>query len=204
MVDEIDPGELEIADELIAERRNAVGVPLPEDMAPWMRKTITGIDVFALWCGRLISWLIVPLCLAMVYEVLMRKFFTAPTMWAYDMSRFFYGAMFMLGAAYALSVGVHIRADFIYRNWSDRAQGTVDSILYIVLYFPGMFVFLYMSLDFAWAAVSSGERGMDTAWMPYVGPIKAALPVGIILLIIQGFSELLKSLYAARRGRWPV
>jgi len=49
-----------------------------------------------------------------------------------------------------------------------------------------------------------GERGMDTAWMPYMGPIKTVLPVGVILLLIQGVSELLKSLYAARHNRWPV
>ena len=70
----------------------------------------------------------------MVYEVIARYAFTAPTMWAYDISRMFAGALFMLGAGYGLSKGVHIRADFIYRNWSPRTQGIIDtSALYIAL-----------------------------------------------------------------------
>ena len=198
------PEKLEYADELIAERRSVSPGELPDDMPRWMARTITIIDTFSQWTGMLVCWLTVPLFLAMVYEVIARKFFLAPTMWAYDMSRFLYGALFMLGAGYALLKGVHIRADFIYRNWSARTQGIIDSSLYILFYFPGLLIFLLMSTDFAYMAWFRGERGMDTAWMPYMGPIKTVLPIGVILLLIQGISELLKSLYAATKGRWPV
>ena len=61
----------------------------------------------------MVRWLTVPMFAAMVYEVVARYAFVAPTMWAYDISRMLYGALFMLGAGYALSKGVHIRADFI-------------------------------------------------------------------------------------------
>ncbi len=98
---------------------------------------------------------------------------------------------------------MHIRADFIYRNWSPRTQGLIDAVLYIVLYFPGLLVFLYMASDYASLAWIRGEKGMDTAWMPHMGPIKTALPLGVLFLLIQGFSELLKSIYAAQKGRWP-
>lgn len=194
--------QLDITDELIAERRSDPSGEMPEDMPVWVAKTIVGIDTLSLWVGKTVCWFVVPLCLAMVYEVLARKFFLAPTMWAYDLSRMFYGALFVLGSGYALSKGIHIRADFIYRNWSVKTQGTIDSILYILFYFPGLTVFLWMSTDFAYLAWFRGERGMDTAWMPHMGPIKSALPIGVILLLIQGVSELLKSLYAARKGRW--
>lgn len=203
MAEEINPEKLEIADELIAERRDAPG-KLPGDMSPWMAATIHRIDIMSLWVGRTVCWMLVPLCVAMVYEVIARKYFLAPTMWAYDISRMLYGALFMLGAGYALSRGVHIRADFIYRNWPVRVQGTVDATLYVIFYFPGLLAFMWTSVDYAWIAIDRGERGMDTAWMPYMGPIKSALPVGALLLLIQGVSELLKSLYAARKGRWPV
>ncbi len=195
---------VDITDELIAERRSDPPGRLPDDMPRWMARTITVIDTFSLWVGRVVCWLTMPMILAIVYEVIARYAFTAPTMWAYDVSRFLYGALFMLGAGYALSKGVHIRADFLYRNWSERTQGIVDASLYLVLYFPGLLVFLWSSSDFAYAAWVRGERGMDTAWMPHMGPIKTALPVGIALLLIQGVSELLKSLYAATRGRWPT
>lgn len=196
--------DLEIADELIAERRSADLDQLPDDMESWMKKIIWAIDTFSLWTGKIVSFLLVPMCFAMVYEVIARKFFIAPTMWAYDISRMFDGALFMLGSAYALSRGVHIRADFIYRNWKQRNQAIVDIVLYIFLFFPGMIVFFYMSVDYAWESWERGEKGMDTAWMPAMGPIKTALPVGIAFLIIQGVSEVLKCMYAIKNGRWPV
>ena len=198
-----DPATLEIGDELIAERRSGRPGDLPGDMPRWMARTITGIDRFSHWVGWIVCWITVPMFLVMVYEVVARYAFVAPTMWAYDMSRMFYGALFMLGAGYALAKGVHIRADFLYRNWSARTQGCVDSTLYLLLYFPGLAVFLWTSSDFAGLAWLRGERGMDTAWMPYMAPIKTVLPVGTVLLMVQGVSETLKSLYAAWKGRWP-
>ena len=196
-------GELDISDELIAERRAKKPGDLPHDMSGWMRKTITWIDTFSRWVGLIVCWFTIPLMAAMVYEVTARYVFVAPTMWAYDISRMLYGAVFMLGAGYALSRGVHIRADFLYRNWSPRTQGIIAASLYIVFYFPGLLVFLWMATDFATLSWIRGERGMDTAWMPIMGPIKTALPVGVFFLLVQGVSELLKSLYAVTRGRWP-
>lgn len=204
MSEQLDPKKLDITDELIAERRSADPGQLPDDMRPWMAKTISAIDNMSLMIGRVVCWLLIPMCISMVYEVVARKYFLAPTMWAYDISRMFYGALFMLGAGYALSRGVHIRADFLYRNWSERTQGMVDSVLYLMFFFPGMLVFMYTSFDYAWVAVDRGERGMDTAWMPYMGPIKSVLPIGALLLLIQGVSETLKSIYAVEKGRWPV
>jgi hypothetical protein len=88
--------KLDISDEMIAERRGGSG-KMPQDMPKWMASTITKIDLFNKWVGNTVCWITIPLILAMTYEVLARKLFNAPTMWAYDMSRFMYGALFMLG-----------------------------------------------------------------------------------------------------------
>ncbi|MCC6212130.1 MAG: TRAP transporter small permease subunit [Burkholderiales bacterium] len=194
--------EPELTDEIIAGRRADAG-GLPADMPGWMAGTITAVDTASLWIGRAVSWLTIPLILVMLYEVFARYLFTAPTVWAYDISRMLYGAMFVLGAGYALSKGVHIRSDFLYRNWSVRTQGRVDATLYLVFYFPSLLVFLWVSSGWAWVSLSRGERGIDTAWMPLLGPIKSCLPIGVAFLLVQGVSELLKALYAARKGRWP-
>ncbi len=232
MAEEINPGELEIADELIAERRSASPGELPDDMNPKHRTIIGVIDTLNEWVGRSVAWLLVPLCLIVVYEVVTRNLgldpslylpelkrklvaiFTgveteplvkfAPTIWAYDLTRMIYGAMFMLGAGYGLSKGIHIRADFLYRNWSDRSQGTVDFFLYCILYFPGMAFLLYNGFEYAFGAFDKNERAMDTAFMPLLWPVRSAIPIGVFLLILQGVSETLKSWYAMTRGRWPV
>jgi TRAP-type mannitol/chloroaromatic compound transport system permease small subunit len=193
----------EIVDPAIAARRTGGPGELPSDMTPWVARTVTVIDGFSLWTGRLVCWLILPLMFAMVYEIIARYYFIAPTIWAFDVSRMVYGAHFMLGAAYALSRGVHIRSDFLYRDWSVKAQARTDAFLYLVFYFPSLLLFLWISSDYAWTALLRGERGMDTAWMPYLGPVRSCIPIGVLFLLIQGVSELLKCLYAARTGRWP-
>ena len=197
-----DSKKLDISDEMIAERRGGTG-KMPDDMPSWMAKTIVRIDKFSKRTGNIVCWITIPLIFGMVYEVLARKFFLAPTIWAYDISRFLYGALFMLGAGYALSKGVHIRADFLYRNFKIKTQGIIDFTLYILFYFPGLLVFLYMTTGFLQESIMRGERGMDTTWMPYMWPIKTCLWFGIIFLLIQGVSELFKSYYAATKGKWP-
>ena len=197
-----EPSKLDISDEMIAERRGGSG-KMPDDMPRWMSLSITKIDLFSKWVGNIVCWITIPLILGMVYEVFARKLFLAPTIWAYDMSRFLYGALFMLGAGYALSKGVHIRADFLYRNFKIKTQGIIDFWLYLLFYFPGLIVFLYMTIGFVQESIMRGERGMDTTWMPYMWPIKSCLLIGIIFLLIQGISELLKSYWASTKGEWP-
>ena len=197
-----EPDKLDISDEMIAERRGGLG-KMPDDMPFWMAKSITSIDKFSKRIGNIVCWILMPLIFAMTYEVLARKLFHSPTIWAYDISRFLYGALFMLGAGYALSRGVHIRADFLYRNFKTKNQGLIDFWLYLIFYFPGLSVFLYMSTGFLQESIMRGEKGMDTAWMPYMWPIKACLWFGIVFLIVQGISELLKSYWAATKGKWP-
>ena len=196
------PSKLDISDEMIAERRGGSD-KMPNDMPSWMANTIIKIDKFSKIVGSIVCWILMPLIFAMTYEVLARKLFLAPTIWAYDISRFLYGALFMLGAGYALSKGVHIRADFLYRNFKIKNQGLIDFWLYLLFYFPGLIVFFYMTFGFVVESIQRGERGMDTTWMPYMWPIKTCLLIGIIILLIQGFSELLKSYWAAKKGEWP-
>ena len=92
--------------------------------------------------------MLLPVMFSMVYEVVARKLFIAPTDWAYDTSRMFSGAMFMMGAGYALMKGVHIRADFLFRNWSPVNQARVDTVLYLLFYFPAMLFFFWLSAEY--------------------------------------------------------
>ena len=199
----MEPDRPDFTDELIAGRRAGPPGAMPGDMPPWMARLIHWIDTASRVAGRVVCWLLVPLMGAMVYEVVARKLFVAPTIWAYDVSRMVCGAMFMLGAGYALSKGVHIRADFLYRNWAPRRQGLVDAALYVLFYFPALIFFAWVSHDYAAVAWVRGERSMDTAWMAPLAPLRSAMPVGAALLLVQGVSELLKSIYAVRTNRWP-
>ena len=198
---EVDPSELEIADELIAERRAEEPGQTPETMTGWQRPITATIDVINLWVGRITCLILVPIIAVMVYEVVAAKMFVAPTLWVYDVSRMLAGVLFMLGAGYALMRGVHIRADFLYRNWSTKSQATIDATLYLAFYFPAMLFFFWSSLEFTLDALNARngfaydgwERASDSTWAPVLGPARLAMPVGAFLLLLQGLPELFRA-----------
>src|SRR5512145_3548958 len=165
-------------------------------LAPMVR----AIDRFAQLCGVVIAWLMVPLVAAVVYEVVARYAFAAPTIWSFDVTYMLYGTIFMLGAAYALHKGAHIRTDFFFEKWSIRTKGIIDSTAYIVFFFPSIFTFLIVSGAEGWYAFEINETSEQTPWRPILWPFKMVVPLACLLLLIQGLSETIKSVYAARLG----
>jgi TRAP-type mannitol/chloroaromatic compound transport system permease small subunit len=174
----------------------AAGAP-PEALVAIVR----AIDGLALWSGRVFCWLVVPLVAGLTYEVIARYVFHAPTIWAYDVAYMLYGSHFMLGAAYTLYKGGHIRTDISYQNWSVRTRGTVDAVLYLFLFFPGIALFFWMGLQEALHAWDIREVSDASPWRPIIYPFKAVIPISLLLLLLQGFSEFLKSGYAALKGK---
>ncbi len=170
----------------------------------WLKSTCHLIDTYVgEWPGRLVALLIFPLIFVVVYEVIARYAFHAPTMWAFDMTYMMYGSHFMLGAAYTLLKGQHIRTDLFYERWSTRRKGIVDATLYLLFFFPGMLFFLIAGFNEAVYSWSLLEQADSSPWRPIIYPFKTVLPVTAALLIIQGISEFLKSGYAALTGKAP-
>jgi TRAP-type mannitol/chloroaromatic compound transport system permease small subunit len=172
----------------------------PTAAAKAAMKAVLIIDTVSIWSGKAVAWLIFPMTLSLVWEVVARYFFNAPTVWANDIATMLYGAFFMLGSAYALQRQQHIRTDFLYEKWSPRTKGIVDSILYIFLYFPGLGIFLWIGWQYAFKSVRLQECIITSPWMPFIWPLKLCIPVATFLLLLQGVSELVKSLYAASTG----
>lgn len=217
MADELNAGELDITDELIAERRAEEPGQTPADMTPWQRPVTASIDVINLWVGRIICLLMLPLIFSIVYEVFSRNMFAiltengmndlaiawgfGPTLWVYDISRMLGGVLFMAPAGYALMRGVHIRADFLYRTWSPKTQATVDAALYLAFYIPAMLFFTWVSTEYWLKAFLSGEQASDSTWAPLLWPARLAMPVGGFLLLLQGFPELFRAFHQMGKKR---
>jgi TRAP-type mannitol/chloroaromatic compound transport system permease small subunit len=163
-------------------------------------RTVRVIDRFTDTTGTWIAWLNVPLVLVVAYEVVARYVFNTPTIWSFDMTYMLYGTIFMLGAAFALHKGAHIRTDFFYETWSPRTKGMVDSISYILFFFPSIVMLLLVSTNESWYSFGIRETSEQTPWRPILWPFKAVVPLTCVLLLLQGVSELIKSFYAARTG----
>ena len=163
-------------------------------------KLVQSIDRFTNRTGGWIAWLSIPLVVAVSYEVIARYFFNAPTIWAFDVTYMLYGTLFMLGAAFALLKGAHIRTDFFFERWSVRTRGWIDSVAYIAFFYPALVVFLGVSWGEGGYAFQIGEVSEQTPWRPILWPYKMVIPLTCLLLMIQGASETIKSVYAARTG----
>ena len=170
------------------------------DPVPFHIRLVRLIDKFTDVTGTWVAWLNVPLMIAISFEVISRYAFDAPTIWSFDVTYMLYGTIFMLGAAYALHKGAHIRTDFFFEKWSIRTQGWIDSLAYLVFFFPSLIIFLVVSGNEGWYAFQIGETSEQTPWRPILWPFKMVVPLACLLLLIQGVSESIKSVYAARWG----
>lgn len=168
--------------------------------SPALSRTIRTIDWFTDRTGMVIAWLAVPLVGAVTFEVVSRYLFNAPTIWSFDITYMLYGSLFMLGAAFALHKGAHIRTDFFWEKFSIRRKGVIDSISYVVFFFPSIVMLFVISWNEATYALAINETSDQTPWRPILWPFKFVVPIACLLLLIQGVSELLKSFYMARTG----
>lgn len=161
------------------------------------------LDAVAIYSGQAVAWMIVPLVLALSYEVVARYAFNAPTQWAYDMTFMLYGSFFMLGAAYTLQRKGHVRTDSFYGNWSPRTQALVDLACYVLMFFPFVGVLLFVGWGYFWKAFVTHETFVSSSWQPITWPFKLSVPVAGALLMLQGISECLKCVHTLRSGQWP-
>ena len=172
---------------------------MPEP-SPTLIKLVNKIDRFTDTTGTWVAWLNIPLVAAVAYEVIARYAFNAPTIWSFDVTYMLYGTIFMLGAAYALHKGAHIRTDFFFDKWSIKTKGRIDSVAYLFFFFPSLIVFFFIGWSEGWYSLQIRETSEQTPWRPILWPFKMVVPLAVLLLLIQGVSELIKSLYAARFG----
>ncbi len=165
---------------------------------------IRAIDLITQWTGYLFTLLVIPLIVANVVEVFMRYAMGAPTSWALDVTTMSFGALFMLGAAYALLKGAHVRTDMLWENFSDRKKGIIDSITYVLFFLPSMAILFAISIDDFFYSLSINEKSTSSLWQPVIWPLRVVIPLAAALLFLQGISELMKSLWAARTGQMLV
>ena len=164
-------------------------------------RVIRAVDGFTARFVHLVALLLVPMILANVVEVFMRYLLDSPTVWAADMTVMTYGSLFMLGSAYAMFKGAHVRTDIFWTGFSVRTRGVIDSTAYVLLFLPVMALIFAISIDDAIYAYSIDERSTLSLWRPILWPFRAVIPVAAVLMFAQGISELLKALWAASTGQ---
>jgi TRAP-type mannitol/chloroaromatic compound transport system permease small subunit len=156
---------------------------------------IRAIDMITQWTGYLFTLLVIPLIVANVVEVFMRYAMGAPTSWALDVTTMSFGALFMLGAAYALLKGAHVRTDMLWEKFSDRKKGIIDSVAYVLFFLPSMAILFAISIDDFFYSLSINETSTSSLWRQVIW-LRAVIPLARAA-VPRGISELMKSLWAA-------
>ncbi len=167
-----------------------------------MNSFIHSIESISVWVGRAFGWCILILTFSVSYEVFVRYVLNAPTVWVFDMMVQMYGALFLMAGAYALAQDSHVRGDVLYRLFPVRVQATIDFILYILFFFPGMLALFWFGAEIA----SDSWRYKEVSWNSpariQIYYFKTLIPVAGGLLIIQGIAEILRCWKAMRSGVW--
>ncbi len=169
-----------------------------------MRSYIKFADNLSTSMGKAFSWCIVILMGGTCYEVVMAYAFNSPTLWNFDFSLQMYGAIFMMAGAYTLSTEAHVRGDVIYRLFPTKVQGWIDLVLYFIFFFPGVIALAVYGYDYAALAWKIKETSWNSPAQIQIYMAKSLIPLSGALLVIQGISEVFRSIICIQTGHWPA
>jgi TRAP-type mannitol/chloroaromatic compound transport system permease small subunit len=160
-------------------------------------------DHISTWAGKTAAWLIMLLMFTVCIEVFKRYILNMPTAWIFDATNMMYGTLFMLCGAYTLAQDAHVRGDFLYSSMRPRTQATLDLVLYIMFFIPGVIALLYAGYDYASYSWSINEHSNVTANGPPVYQFKTVIPIAGVLVMIQGLAEIIRCVVCLKTGEWP-
>lgn len=151
------------------------------------------------WVGKIVGFLVYPVMLVLVFEVVMRYAFNKPTIWAHETSCMLYGAHFVLGGAYALRWDAFVNVEVFYQFFSPRVKAVVDLFTWTMFYaFVG--AMLLKSIPWALASMEVLEYS-DSTWGPAIWPVKLTIPLAAFLVLLQGTTKTIRDLHMAFTGR---
>src|SRR5712664_3580981 len=134
------------------------------------------VDSISTWCGKAFAWVIGLLMLVVVAEVFKRYLLNDPSAWFLDITSMMYGATFMMCGAYTLSQDGHVRGDFLYGSMKPRTQASLDLVLYIVFFLPGIGALTWAGWDYFHDSLAMHEQTFNATPLP-VYPFKFIIPL---------------------------
>jgi TRAP-type mannitol/chloroaromatic compound transport system permease small subunit len=153
---------------------------------------IQPVERICKYAGIVAGCIIPILAILIVYEVIMRYAFRAPTSWAFEISYMMMGTSLMLGIAYCTQLRRHIRVDFFYDNVSDKKKAAIDLAGFVFFLLPvitwiawGLFVYFL-------EAYKVNEQSGESAWNPLIWPFKFTFTFGFYLFTLQTLCEAIK------------
>jgi len=167
-----------------------------------MIRYINFADRLSAWVGKAFAWAVMVMTFGVGYEVVVRRILDAPTSWALDVTWIMYGTLFMMGGAYTLSLDGHVRGDFLYRLWKPRVQATMELVLYILFFFPGITALIFTGWKYASRSVGYREVSVNSPAGVPIFQFKLIMVAAGIVLFIQGIAQVMRCIMCIRDGYW--
>jgi TRAP-type mannitol/chloroaromatic compound transport system permease small subunit len=167
-----------------------------------MQKVLLAVDRFSTWFGKVCAWTVVGLTVLISLEVFSRYVLNVPHGWVLDAQIMLYGTLFMTAGAYTLSKNGHVRGDVLYGFFRPRTQATIDLVLYIAFFLPGIVALTWAGWTFANESLAIREQTFNADPLPLY-PFKFVIPVAGAVLLLQGIVEIVRCVICLREGDWP-
>lgn len=159
-----------------------------------MKQIIDVIDAVSMALSRIVMAVVVILVAIMIFEVIMRRFLNAPTIWAFDLSYMLNGCIFIGASSYALMKNEHVRVTFLSQRLSERARSLIEATFYIVLLLPALGFLAWASVGQVVSAYVEGTVERVSVWAPPLWPFYAGVAIGVVSLWLQVVAEALKAI----------
>lgn len=153
-----------------------------------------GVDAINRAVGHVAMYLLVVMMGILLWSVFTNTL-NKPAIWVMEMAQFTMAAYYLVGAAFSMQQGAHVRMDFLYERWNRRKRSLVDSLTSVGLIFY-LALLVFGGWESSSAALEFGQRN-HTVWAPYMAPIKIIMTSGMALMLLQALSELVKDLFRA-------
>lgn len=157
------------------------------------RRFLLVVDSLNEFVGRCFSWAVVLIMVITVYDVAMRFVFGMPTLWAFDVVKQLYALEFMLLAGFGLLYNAHVSVDVFTSKLSRRQQAGLELVSYLIFFLPFMIMLIWYSYEFAARSWATEEATWGVVALP-VYPIKTAIVIAAVLLLLQGLAKILREL----------
>jgi TRAP-type mannitol/chloroaromatic compound transport system permease small subunit len=167
-----------------------------------MQSLLLGVDRLSTWIGQAFAWLIVLLTLMICGEVFSRYVLNDPHDWALNAQIMMYGTLFMMAGAYTLAKSGHVRGDVLYGFFQPRTQASIDLVLYIVFFLPGIIALTWAGWSYANESLAIREKTFSATPLPLY-PFKFIVPLAGAILLLQGLVEIVRCVLCLREGEWP-
>lgn len=155
----------------------------------------TGIDRLNIWVGRFVAWTTALVVCVVFVDVVMRYAFNTSFVFTQEAEWHLFAFIFLMGAGYTLYRDGHVRVDIFYQQFGPKTKAWINLIGVLLFLIPGCYMIISTSLKFVYNAYTIMEGSPDPGGIPYRWMLKACIPAGFTLVLLQGISLGIKSFF---------